>query len=276
MELVGLGGLSGWHPHLEEHGLVLTSSDGEIEVRERCAPLCSFAALCAERWPDIAILDLGPMQEFVTTEGEYGEMISARDHAGVERTIVAIWGDDWFATIAARCHSTGARPRIRRAIAELAGRVTLGLGRGRRRRFRYTAPPGFVPAHRGLLTRWHDPQDADVTLIVGAACPRASIAPPFEERVILGHGLGPAERGRPFASDSGLAGAVYWWRRVDTITGLAALEDEAFFYHLRVDSPACAEERTRDMFARVLASCVAIPGRGVRRFDTAAFAHWSD
>jgi hypothetical protein len=104
---------------------------------------------------------IGALERLVTIEGEHAGLVTVETElaggARLERTIALIAGDDHGAVIDAATSRPDAFARYREVVRGLASSYYLGLGELRRRRYGYTAPPGWTGVARPYVTSWYTP-----------------------------------------------------------------------------------------------------------------------
>jgi hypothetical protein len=281
--------IPGWSWEPQGGGVTLLPSTGgaALRYRERLQPLRSAAAILRTKAedPSFRVISCGPIERLVTHEGEFAALVDLRGEqlspdgkgALVHRTIGWVFGDDWYSEVA----GIAFRPDLFEPIAGMVRTVLrdekLQLGT-RRRRFVYTAPPGWYGYSRlPHYTTWFPPEfprDAtSITVYPAVPAPvgleedenfaAIPIGPPASADVI-GELLGRT----PVRFDR-LTGNVWELeirdeRQRAMVRRAAILRDERYLYSLYLDAPFELVVAGRVIFDEMLATIEPLPGAAMR------------
>lgn len=107
--------------------------------------------------PDMGSHSIGPVDRFITDDGEHAATISITTGDATRSLHVHaayVFTDDFYSALVGICSERSTE--IRHLVRELAQQDNHALG-VRRRRFDYTPPAGWQPLRRGLSTSWIPP-----------------------------------------------------------------------------------------------------------------------
>jgi hypothetical protein len=272
------------HPHGRDAAV--------LEYRERVRPLVKLGSLVrrflAER-PTLrcdALPDCG--DRLTTAEGEYAAQVTLAcvdDGRPAQCNLGIVFGDDFYARLAAICYRVELYEEVTRVVRELVVGDTHQLGM-RRRRFEYSPPRGWQPIVHGFVTDWfapNYPRDA-VQLTVYPANLLATMSARPLVRLLIGEGPARVEREAivPLSLSTGLVGelaavalALGERRRFKLC---AVLHDSRFSYALAataLEEGQLAAHRTE--LERVIDSVQPIPNPLDRvRDDYVAQSYWTE
>lgn len=174
----------GWAIADTNRGVLLVHPQGPdaaaIRYRERAGRPRRLGALVDDvvtSLPGVTRHDIGPVERFVTDDGELAALVSIRAHdaSGVLYICAAyVITDDFYSAAVGYTREHGVE--VRQLVRELAQRDNHALG-VRRRRFEYTPPEGWQPLPRGLSTAWIPPDypNRDTRVLVYPANPMSVV-----------------------------------------------------------------------------------------------------
>ena len=254
---------AGWSIERTAEGLLIAwagdPSRAILRYRERQRPMRPAMQLVAAAPVPVGFVERATSapKRLVTIEGEHAAFVTRSGALG-GRDVVLVYGyvflDDSYAAL------EGVVPPALVAIAEqlVVGDVHL-LGRVRRRRIMYAAPPGWRVEGDAFEARWFPPDDS-ARILVNPALPRAPglVAAILEKLGVTGE---PAER---FVTRHGLEAERY----EGSDAQLYFLYDADFLYSVRAD-------RARDAGRALVDSIEPVP-RGGERPSSEALTFWID
>jgi hypothetical protein len=276
-----------WTARPDTGGLVLVPpggpSHGTIRYRERDRPLRPVRELLAAP-PGFLESRRGAIERLVTSEGEHAALVVCEgtvEGRPAERTSGFVFLDDSYASIVAETTAPASFATFR----DVARALTIGdvhvLG-ARRRRYRYTPPPGFQPLAGLFDTTWYplDYPRRAISMTVAPALPQhAGLAGSLVEAVLGARPGAAVASPRPISGRGGLTGQLVPIPGADgSATCLAILEDAAYAYPLRLDVGAAAQRDDIARFEALVLSVEPVPAARIRRDDremAAAVGHWA-
>jgi hypothetical protein len=253
-----------WSSQRRQGALVMLSPDRAMAIsyRELLRPLVDIDVALARALAEIpsTIDHVSPAAALVTREGEHAAMVLATA-SGSHRALGFVFADDYYACVHGVTHDRELAAPLAKHVHDLVISDAHMLG-VRRRRYRYTPPPGWTVATSGFETTW---RADDATITVYPAWPASVDAGDIVATM-------PTETIR--ASD-GLDGAIYDLSIRGAHRAFAVLQDARYAYTLRLDAATTAQRST---FLEVVRSVVPHPAGESRRASDAAvlFAHAAD
>jgi hypothetical protein len=250
---------------------------------ERLRPLDSVVELIKAAPPPAGFVPVrvGPIQEVVTREGEYGALvfIEGRMHDSfADLAFGFVILDDFYSRVRGIAIAPAIQPQFRSTIAELVIGDAHILGRARRRRFRYEPPAGWTEQRSLFESRWlapdypRDPR----TIVVGPALPKVSgLADAILTGVLAGADPAQVLRGpyRPLLISDQLHGKQWQLRSRNVDTDVVILEDDSFVYCVRLDTSA--PSANDEILDALVMSIRPIPPAATPSSSN-PFAHWMD
>lgn len=144
--------------------LLVRARSGFIRYERRVRPISAVSALVEARLDQMTVTARSPITATYTAEGEHAARVTldgTRDGSWIRREIGVVFGDDFASVVDATCIDRTEIELFEAAVDTLVRGLVLGAP-ARRRRYRYSAPPGRRPRVRYLETDWI----ADDTLTV--------------------------------------------------------------------------------------------------------------
>jgi hypothetical protein len=251
---------------------------GSIRIREGVRPLRTAAAIIRHRLlaegVRPVVQELGPIEPLITRQGEYGVLQSSsglRHGQPFFQTTGVIFGDDFYTSIEGETPDPEAAPRFRQAVSELTLHYGIGQAFLRRRRYRYSPPPGWQAYTRQLIAEWQAPNyPSEMALItVFPARPIGETLPGALDRVLhemswFGYRNERLEEPEPALTEYGLEGVS--WKTIGAyedgvrmFTQIVVFQDPQFLYVLRLESSPDDHEAYRSTFESVLQTVQPVP-----------------
>lgn len=281
----------GWRADASTGVVCLTAlggrEEGYIEYSERLRPVRRVLVLAAQEplLPGFAGRRVGPIQRFVTDEGEYAAFVVVEGSwRGIpaECALAYVFGDDFYNRIAGVAGIATGADRIGETVRDIARHDAQFLGQRRRRRFVYEPPTNWQALNVNLETTWFplDYPRHEVSITVQPAVPAE---PGVLVALIAGLGadisIGPDDGRSSPPNRFSLCGQL--WRRdqlrkqspplhVDVVI----LRDDTFYYPLRY--LGASEGPDRERFVDLVGSVEPIPVSTAQQVGVATIGHWSD
>ncbi|MGE5186492.1 MAG: hypothetical protein ACM31C_30760 [Acidobacteriota bacterium] len=252
----------GWTIERTRDGLLIAPpGQGEraiLRYRERLRPVRPALELvaAAPRPADFVATQTTAPKRLVTIEGEHAALVTIEGtHAGAPAVLAYgyVFLDDHYAAL-----EGVVPPELVATVEQLVvGDVHL-LGRVRRRKFMYAAPPGWTVEGDAFEARWAPP-DGSARILVNPALPRT---PGLVAQIVDKLAAGAVAPSR-IVTRSGLEGEHYQLADTD----LYFLADADFLYSVRGD-------RARDAAAALVDSIEPVPRPAGAGGDALKF--WAD
>jgi hypothetical protein len=270
--------LDGWSRIETADGVVLHPETGlehtvvRVRLRLPLQPLARRAdAYLHELERGFAHVRIGPVERFLTFEGEHaGQIVLGAKSPGrppVEVVLALVAAEERAWLIESTCRAEDRMSPTREVVRLLAELSFLGLGASRRRRYDYSAPPGWRPVPGPHQTLWLCPGYPRVQGLIQLfdASPRQHALPRPTDVVLLQDAtlverrdagtelLGTRLRGRVTA----------YGRARDPSLSLesyeAILHDERFIYRARLNARRDVLEMALPAFNALLHSIEPVP-----------------
>jgi hypothetical protein len=261
--------------HVRPDGALFRNGRDSIEIREgvELRPLRAFVAdQIRQHARAYRLHRLSAVEHMTTFEGEHmaavkiGMSSDPSSAAQGQISVVLVAGDTDGTLVIATSHDPGGFTRMHEVAVLVARSSFLGLSQRNRRRFRYTAPPGWQGVRRPHVTDWLDPSFPRVPSIIRILdARRPDTASESVDRALLvqersDHG----ETGEKmsFVSDSGLCG--YMLTHVirgaeDRFICEGVLIDRRFWYAGHLETTSAHFKLTLPRFIDLLRSIVPVP-----------------
>lgn len=261
--------LADWRLDHRADGFTLTPPTGRagggIRVHERRRPLTTMRGLIAGIMtaPPFSDARPGRIERLDTREGELAALVTL-EGAGYQRTVGAIFADDFYTTIDGVTTRPEAFARFGDAIRELTLRHSLGLGERRTRRYRHQPPARWTYRPRGLAAVWRLP-GGGAEIVVHPARPHGAGGPTvMDQRRLAGFRRLGLEEPTPLAT-ARLTGGSF--RMSGTRAGrpepidvvVVALADDRFDYVLELEHTPEAAVEAGLAFTRIVTSVEPVP-----------------
>jgi hypothetical protein len=144
-----------FEPRPDGFAFVFESSSTRIEVRERLAPLRRARAIFDAA---LGVTTSAPIREYLTREGEHAAMLEVAT-ASRRATLGIAYADHFYRLVVGHTDDAALADDIATCVRRLSLELSLGLAPDRRRRFRFTSPPGWSSLSRhGLITELFSPR----------------------------------------------------------------------------------------------------------------------
>jgi hypothetical protein len=278
--------LTGWTIVDEGDREVLLAKQGaRLRYVERNWPVRSIADIAMSLVAGHQLLEIGPVEEHITEEGEYGGIVRSRlqiESRVVQRSIGVVMGDDFYSLLDATIDEPALFDAVHADVVAATCRETLGLG-ARPRRFRHDAPYNWHRTRRGIAESY---ERGRARVRVFPANPRRDLAPSaldalFSDLCRAGF-ISTTAADSEIVLASGLAGTVREATGVfgeqSTHHAISVLDDGRYLYVVREDAPS--DEYSADAFRSVVESIEPLPfSRRELPDSTAAprcFAYFAD
>jgi hypothetical protein len=268
---------------------------GAIRIRDRRRPLRSAHRLVAAIVAEMKLpgLEVSPIERTTTCEGEYVALVTI---TGViqtqpfQRSLAFLFGDDFYTQIDANTTTPTKFEFFRKATRELAYFYSLGLGELRRRRYYYQPPPDWKGLPRGLITEWYPAGFPDVLASIAVFPARPVVESPagvldraLHELNWAGFKKTAIDEAMPLMTRNRLSGLV--WRAVGKYgdgpihhEDIVALQDDRFFYVMRLESNAAQVAEHRAILGALVESVEPLPKSdpGTTIHQEKYLDHWAD
>ena len=211
------------------------------------------------------------IEDRVTREGEHAAIMELVE--GERRCTFGItYGDHFYRIVVGRTDDAARAPSIAEAARRFTLELSLGLASLRRRRFRYTPPPGWSAVSRhGLITEWFAPgfpTDRALLTVMSARpfmdTPSSATERNLHEMTWGGYQRETLEGPAVVLVSDHLQGVAWklvgaWSDGARTHTDVVILNDGTFVYVLRLDHDGSRTEEHRATFDAVVRSIRPIP-----------------
>ncbi len=302
MEAVRLVNLiQGWRRRLTAEGVLLVAPLGAetaaVQIAERRRPLRRMKDVLDEMIADMEpalreVVVRGPVERFVTIEGEYGAMttlVAERDEARFVRVIAMLVADEAYTLIDGLVAWPQLEEHVTELVREIANSYFLSLGRDRRRMYLYDVPAGWRGVRRAHATTFFHPDHPrhGGTIEVFDARPAHVGAPDIHDRLLYVDSprIVSADPPKPpsrVASVHGLEGGKIAMTGRDaegrqvlihrvTMTDFA----KKFIYMVQAEALETEMGGCIDALVQILTSIRPVPVANAPG-DAGSFIHWSD
>jgi hypothetical protein len=263
--------IAGWTISQRASGIFVVPPDGQdagaVRYHERVRPLRRMSDIVSAQpnppgWVETSRTGIEPL---TTVEGEHAALVTlcgTLDGVPIERTIGAVFGDDFYSLAIGLARRPDQFARFRAAVRQMVIEDTHMLG-VRRRRFRHAPPPGWHGLSAGLAHTVylppHAPRDA-TSLIVYPALPVPPGDGSFVEDLVDAHVAALMTTRIPVAA-GGLTGE--WWAVTAAEAAVAldvvVLQDLRYAYTIALQSPSAQHAANLPVLQAVLASVQPVP-----------------